>query len=127
MSRMNLSWLQDRVASAIIRRGMSSPLFFPARPIDYASVVAKLDNLATEMEAGQPSAGLGQHIRILDLITGEKRVVRLSQPNKAETTKGDVSILSPLGSALLAKKAGEEVNVTILGYKYKFKILNIPA
>lgn len=127
MTRIKLSWLQDRVASAIIRRGMNSPFFFPARPLDYASVVAKLDNLATEMEVGQPSAGLGQHIRILDLITGEKRVVRLSQPNKAELTKSDVSILSPLGSALLAKKVGEEVNVMILGYEYKFKVLSIPA
>lgn len=122
---MNLSWLQDRVASAIIRRGMNSSFFFPARPTDYASVLAKLDNLATEMEVSQPSAGVGQYVKTLDLVTGERRVVRLSQPNEAKIARNHVSILSPLGSALLANKVGDEVEVKMLGCIYRFKILSI--
>lgn len=104
---------------------MNSSFFFPARPTDYASVLAKLDNLATEMEVSQPSAGVGQYVKTLDLVTGERRVVRLSQPNEAKIARNHVSILSPLGSALLANKVGDEVEVKMLGCIYRFKILSI--
>jgi regulator of nucleoside diphosphate kinase len=44
-----------------------------------------------------------------DAVTGVKRVVRIVYPEDADVQQGRVSVLAPLGSALLGLRVGQEI------------------
>ena len=45
-----------------------------------------------------------------DVATGSQRVVRIVYPKDADATHGRVSVLAPIGSALLGLKVGQEID-----------------
>ncbi|WP_299313499.1 GreA/GreB family elongation factor [uncultured Halomonas sp.] len=104
---------------------MRHPLFFRGRPIDYASVISRLDNLADGTDAGQPRAAINCTIRYLDLSSGRRQIVTLAHPTDANPSAGLVSIFSPLGSALLSSAEQEVVGVRILGMERKLRVLDV--
>jgi regulator of nucleoside diphosphate kinase len=77
-----------------------------------------LDELALEIEraavleeAQVPPGVVTMHarIRVLDLATGERRDVVLVYPNESDIAANRVSVLAPLGTALLGYREGDEV------------------
>ena len=65
-----------------------------------------------EVEAPSPDrAGNGSRVRVLDLKTGEDDVFTLVPGEEVDPDAGDVSLASPIGQALLGRKAGETVRV----------------
>jgi len=55
--------------------------------------------------------GLGCSVRYIDDDTGTSETVTLVLPQNARPRAGRISVLSPLGSALLGRAAGERVLV----------------
>lgn len=49
------------------------------------------------------------HVRLLDLVTGARRELTLVLPRDADASAGRISVLAPLGTALLGTRAGDEV------------------
>lgn len=45
-----------------------------------------------------------------DLATGVRRTVRLVYPGEASAADGRISVLAPIGSALLGLRAGQEID-----------------
>jgi regulator of nucleoside diphosphate kinase len=52
---------------------------------------------------------MDSEVRVRDLDTGEVRVFRLVYPSAADAGAGRISVLAPLGMAVLGRAAGEEV------------------
>ncbi len=48
-------------------------------------------------------------VRIVDMRTGEQRVFRIVYPHEANFAEGKISVLAPIGMALLGCSAGTEV------------------
>jgi regulator of nucleoside diphosphate kinase len=48
-------------------------------------------------------------VQVRDLDSGARRVYTLVLPSQADVTRGSISILAPLGTALLGYRAGDEV------------------
>jgi regulator of nucleoside diphosphate kinase len=48
-------------------------------------------------------------VQVRDLDSGVRRVYTLVLPSQADVTRGSISILAPLGTALLGYRAGDEV------------------
>ncbi len=80
---------------------------------------ANWDALAREVEAAQvvpsaeiPSDVVTMHsrVRIVDLRTGEQRVFQVVYPHEANYAENKISILAPIGTALLGYPAGTEIN-----------------
>lgn len=62
---------------------------------------------------------------ILMNIDGEEEKITIVGSGQADPLKGKISYESPLGKALLDKKAGERIEVNIEGNKLDCKILKI--
>lgn len=115
----------NRSVGKIFSKGMCHPFFFRGRPVDYASVVEKIEELAAGA-GGDPSvASIDKMIRIVDLSTGERRTYTLTEPGKANPRRGLVSIFSPLGAALLSSKVGEVVKVVMMGFEKEVRIIEV--
>lgn len=77
--------------------------------------------LATEMaravivdpgQAPQPFAGIGSSVDYQDLSSGQVRRVRLSLPRDASIDEGRISVLTPVGAALIGMTVGETFHWT---------------
>jgi len=53
---------------------------------------------------------MNSEVTIEDAGSGEQRLVRLVYPEQADAGKGRVSVLSPLGSAILGARTGDSVS-----------------
>ena len=79
---------------------------------------AHLQELAEELERARiadpaevPADVITIHTRIqvLDLVSGERRDLTLVLPLESDASAGRISVLAPLGTALLGFRAGDEV------------------
>ena len=80
---------------------------------------ANLDALETEIERALvmdaaralPSdvVTLDSRVAVVDLDSGDERVFTLVLPSKANADDGRISVLAPLGTAVLGYRAGDEI------------------
>jgi regulator of nucleoside diphosphate kinase len=53
---------------------------------------------------------MNSQLKVTDLTTGEKMTFRLVFPSDADFERGKVSILAPIGTALIGYRAGDTVH-----------------
>jgi regulator of nucleoside diphosphate kinase len=78
-------------------------------------VLAGEMNRAVIVEPGQapyPFVGVGSTVDYQDLSSGQVRRVRLSLPRDASIDEGRISVLTPVGAALIGMTAGETFHWT---------------
>ena len=77
-----------------------------------------LHDLAAELERARivepddlPADVITIHTRVqvLDLVSGERRELTLVLPRESDASAGRISVLAPLGTALLGYRTGDEV------------------
>jgi regulator of nucleoside diphosphate kinase len=61
-----------------------------------------------------------------DTVTGAKRSVRLVYPEAADSARGWVSVLSPLGSALLGLRVQQEFDWILPHGKRRVRVVSVP-
>jgi len=68
-----------------------------------------LDGASTVLPHDVPPDIVTMHsqVRVVDTATGECTVVTLCYPDEADPATGRVSVLSPVGAALLGRRIGE--------------------
>jgi transcription elongation factor GreA len=69
--------------------------------------------------------GVGNGVVLRDLASGEEMCYRLVNPNEVDPTQGKVSIVSPLGKALVGHNQGETVEVMAPAGKIRYEIREI--
>ena len=60
-----------------------------------------------------------------DVKSGKRHTVRLVYPRDANATKGQISVLAPLGSALLGLREGQESEWTMPGGVRRIKVVEV--
>jgi len=70
---------------------------------------------------------LGSDARIKDLASGDVYAYRLVFPGDADVTRGCLSVLSPLGAALLGRRKGETFSYASPGGEMAVKVLGVSA
>jgi regulator of nucleoside diphosphate kinase len=63
-------------------------------------------------ETALPFARIGSSLRYEDLNSGQVREVRLSLPRDASIDQGRISVVTPVGAALIGLSAGESFHWT---------------
>jgi regulator of nucleoside diphosphate kinase len=58
--------------------------------------------------------------------TGERREVTLVYPGKADIDAGMVSVLVPVGTALLGLRVGQSIDWEVSGQKQRYRIVDVP-
>lgn len=88
-----------------------------ARDIDTRGLEAELERAEVVEPADLPAdvVSMNSTARVRDLDSGETREVTLVYPRDADGTPGRVSILAPIGSALLGLRVGETIDWPLPG------------
>ncbi|MDE7064464.1 MAG: transcription elongation factor GreA [Desulfovibrionaceae bacterium] len=67
----------------------------------------------------------GATVEVEDVDTGEQRTFTLLGPDDADYSKGSISVLSPVGRALLGKEEGDEITVEIPRGRVTYEVISI--
>lgn len=67
----------------------------------------------------------GKTVLLYDLNTDEEVSYQLLGPYESEPEKGRISVLSPLGQALIGRETGDEVKVNTPGGIHEYEIVEI--
>jgi regulator of nucleoside diphosphate kinase len=89
---------------------------------------AELDR-ALVMDAGRrlPSdvVTLDSRVIVVDLDSGEERVFTLVLPSKANIDEGRISVLAPLGMAVLGYRSGQEIAWDVPGGRRRLMVRRV--
>jgi regulator of nucleoside diphosphate kinase len=69
--------------------------------------------------------GMNSKVSIVDLETSMQRTFRVVVPSRADIKKGMVSVMSPVGTAVIGFREGEYVMWEMPGGLKKFQILKV--
>ncbi|MEE9324982.1 MAG: transcription elongation factor GreA, partial [Dehalococcoidia bacterium] len=122
-----------------LRRAAADKDFRENAPLEAArqyqgQTEARIRELEEALRSGtiQPDAGpegekvgVGKVVALLDLISGERLHYTLVSPREANPMEGRISVESPVGKALLAKRRGEEVEVSAPAGTLRYRIEEI--
>lgn len=67
----------------------------------------------------------GATVEVEDMDTGETKLFTLLGPDEADYAKGSISVLSPVGRALLGKEEGDEVSVDVPRGRVTYEIISV--
>lgn len=70
-------------------------------------------------------AGFGTVVKVKNLDNNQKMVFQLLGPYDADLTDDSISIVSPVGEALVGLTVGEQVSVTVPRGELRFELLEI--
>jgi regulator of nucleoside diphosphate kinase len=96
---------------------------------------AELKGLESELERAQivaPEAvppnviTLNSRAELLDLDTGERMEFTLVFPSEANIDDGKISVLAPLGTAILGYRVGDEFEWTVPNGLRRLKVTHVP-
>jgi regulator of nucleoside diphosphate kinase len=65
---------------------------------------------------------MNSRFRVLDLGTGKKQVYTLVYPDQADVSSGSISVLAPIGIALLGRRQGDTIEVDVPGRVRRLRI-----
>jgi transcription elongation factor GreA len=98
--------------------------FVHARLSHLRSRLAKLSQIDLS-KVPKDRVGLGSRVDVQDAETKERETYELVIPDAMDMDAGHISVASPLGRALLDRKAGEAVPVRLPAGTRKLKILKV--
>lgn len=81
--------------------------------------------IVDESELSTDVVNVGSFIKVMDYEFDEEIELQIVGSAEANPMKGKISNESPVGSALVGKRAGDEVEVNVPGGVNKFKVLEI--
>lgn len=67
--------------------------------------------IVDRVDAARPFVGLHSRVAFTDLMSGRTRCVEVVPPDLADIDQDRVSVLSPVGAALIGLPAGESIGV----------------
>lgn len=76
-------------------------------------------------QAPLDKAGFGTVVKVKNLDNNQKMVFQLLGPHDSDLTDDSISILSPVGEALVGLAVGEQVSVTVPRGELHFEVLEI--
>ena len=68
---------------------------------------------------------MNSQVTVCDLATGEVESLRVVFPGSAAPRRGAISVVAPLGLALLGARAGDEVSCEVPGHTRRLRVENV--
>lgn len=87
--------------------------------------VLQLAKIVDRPDAGAHEAHLGSKVLLKDAVWGESFTITLVGSYEADPAQDMISITSPLGSALLGRVAGEEVEIEAPAGSLKYSVIEV--
>ena len=93
--------------------------------INYIESRLPLFNVIDLKTLGGDTVTFGATVTLEDMDTEEEKSYTLMGPDESDLAKGSISVLSPVGQALLGKKKGDEVIVDVPRGKIEYEIISV--
>ena len=94
--------------------------------VDFLADELERAELIAAAEVGPKVVTMNSRVRIMDTDTGEVRVVTLVYPGEEDSLRGRVSILTPMGTALLGLPEGARMDwLTLDGRRKGISVLEL--
>ena len=87
--------------------------------------IIKNSEVVDKADYKRGTIGIGSHVKLLDTKSQEEMEYDIVGATEANSLEGKISNESPLGSALLGKKKGDEVEVKLARGYLKVEILKV--
>lgn len=124
MTRFTLSPITSS-AHPITRYFIKKSSGFSCSPVNMLSILGKLDQLQQNSITNQYRARIGSLVTIYDADQREETRVELVNASDARPEEGRISILSPLGAAILGLTQGEWAEVYMMGKTFHFEVRKV--
>ena len=98
--------------------------FLDGKITELKSSIGKAEVIEIE-EGPAESIVFGKTVLLYDIQKEEEVEYQLLGPYESEPEKGRISVISPLGQALISKRVGDEINVKTPGGVQEYEILEI--
>ena len=109
--------------TTLLRVGISGPGALCADALDGELARARV---VGPKEVSPDVVTMNSRVRFVDGETRQEREVTLVYPHEADSDRGHISVLSPLGSALLGMSAGRSIDwVLPNGRRKTFSVLEV--
>lgn len=82
----------------------------------------KLAVVIDETQKPTVTVRIGDSVILQDLASGEELSYKIVSPREVDPGKGKISHVSPVGKAIIGRKEGEEIAVTIPAGKLRYRI-----
>jgi regulator of nucleoside diphosphate kinase len=103
----------------VARRRFPQAAAFLAREVERANVVDSWETLPGLVT-------MGSEVEFRDDTTGQVRRVRLVYPHEADVTAGKISVLTPIGAALIGLSVSQSIEwETVLGERRSLTVLRV--
>lgn len=88
---------------------------------------AELDRASVVQAQAVPSDVITMHsqVRVRDLTTGEQMLFTLVYPRGADLEQGKISVMAPLGTALLGYRAGDVLDWRVPDGVHRLQIVEV--
>lgn len=87
--------------------------------------LARADVVA-QREVDRDVVTMNSDVTYDDLVSGARRTVRVVYPDRADAARGWISVLAPLGSALLGLRVGQEIEWRIPSGMRRVRVRAVP-
>lgn len=98
--------------------------FIEGRIQELQSKIAQA-NVIDPSRIAQDKAAFGATVKVANIDTGEEKVFVLVGPDESDTRNGRISVLSPIGRALIGKEEGDVVTIKAPGGLTELEIVEI--
>ena len=85
----------------------------------------KVATILEEKKEPALKTGVGDTVVLDDLASGEEMRYMIVDPREVDPSKGKISIASPLGKALIGRRDGETVEITVPAGKLRYQIKRV--
>lgn len=98
--------------------------FVRAKIAQLSEQLARLNNIDVK-NIPEDSVGFGSKVVVVDTLTNAKTVFMFVPDGEMNPSEGKITLSTPYGRAMMGKKVGETVTVTIPAGKKVFKIVSL--
>jgi regulator of nucleoside diphosphate kinase len=101
-------------------------------PLDSTPAGEQLDvelaraSVVAQAEIDHNVVTMNSDVTYQELVSGVQRTVRVVYPDKADAARGWISVLAPLGSALLGLRVGQEIEWRMPSGMRRVRVLAVP-
>jgi hypothetical protein len=116
-------------AAVAAARALALRSLLPLRASQLLAVFGVSERLKLLQREGVSDAGAlpGHWVLLRDERSRQSQWLQLVWPAEAAPAKGRISVLSPLGLALLGKEPASAVRLQVLGVRFEFQLLEMLA
>ncbi|GAB58074.1 GreA/GreB family elongation factor [Rheinheimera nanhaiensis] len=101
--------------------------FLPVAPLALNRVVQFIadDNGQSRLNNDSSCVRIGSSVELKNLDTNEQGWLQLVYPLQASYQQGRISVLSPLGRALLGQTTEADIQLTVLRHRLRLRVLSV--